>query len=275
MKLALVFLVSAVAAASAADWAPSVPVDFAVLRATPARPLMDAAFTVSPQSVGAAAASVRLDPILDAIRRGRVEFKTGTTTVRVFGVKSRKKNWFVGFAADDGETVMINGHRMLHWAFIDRTAKFKIAGRAFSTWVEGKATDKIHSRLVVSPDDAPQTRWTWTIEQLSEDAYETGTPVTIGGRAMRLVYTRDFDEDSHGDFAGNASDLSITLLAKENGQIVGYHWFEREIPSDSVLVSTPKQAGADASTQGSFTVGLRMGPGRTLELYARPAASSR
>ncbi len=81
------------------------------------------------------------------------------------------------------------------------------------------------------------------------------------------MYTRDFNEDERGDFGGYTGDRSITLMTREGDKLIGYHWFEREIPGDRILVSTPKVAGADASRPGSFTVGLRLSAG-ALEIYS-------
>ena len=186
-----------------------------------------------------------------------------------FGGKSQnKKNWFVGFAPDGGVVQFYNGRKMLHWGPLRRTVHFVIDGRKYSAIFEGKLTDKMASRLTVEPEDKREPASSWTVQDLSEAAYAAGFPVAIGRKEYRLFYTRDFNEDEHGEFAGYTGDRSITLLTREGGVLVGYHWFEREIPSAGILVSAPKAVGADDARAGALTVGLRLNDG-ALEIYSR------
>lgn len=225
-------------------------------------------------SMGAPAASIPLAPILDRIRTTRASFRAGDATVRVFGDKSRnKKNWFVGFAVDGGEAQFRNGRKMIHWGFLKRTVHLELGGRRYSAYVAGKLTDKIHSELIVEADDKSEPRRSWTAEQLADAAYDTGAPVSIAGKEYRLMYMRDFDEDGDGEFAGYAEDRSITLMTREGGKLIGYHWFEREIPRDSILVSRPKAVGADEAGDGALTIGLRLTPDGALEIYAPAGAA--
>lgn len=224
-------------------------------------------------TMGAPVASIPLAPVLDRVRTAKTEFRAGTAEVHVFGGKSRnKKNWFVGFATDGGDTQFRNGRKMIHWALLNRTVRLELGGRRYSAHVDGKVTDKMHSVLVVEAEDKAEPKRSWTVEQLADAAYETGVPVTISGKEYRLMYTRDFDEDGDGEFAGYAADRSITLMTREGGKLIGYHWFEREIPRDAILVSKPKAVGADESKDGAFVVGLRVTPAGTLELYSPAGA---
>jgi hypothetical protein len=246
--------------------------DFTAVRAMPLRPAPGAAFSVEAASFQAPLQSIPLAPILDRVRMGRIVFRSGNSLVHVFGAKSQnKKNWFIGFEAAGGEAQFRNGRKMLHWAFMNRTVHFQIGSRKYSAYLEGKATDKMHSVVVVQPEDPLEPKSSWTVQEIADDSFDAGTPIAIGGREYRLLYTRDFNEDGDGEFGGYTGDRSITLMAKENGKLVGYHWFEREIPSDRVLISTPKAVGMDDSRAGAMTVGLRLNAG-VLEFY--PATGS-
>lgn len=242
-------------------------VDFSAVRAAAVKAAAETPQYADPAALGAPVATADLSSILDNPRRARTTFTLGGTTVRVFGGKSRnKKEWFVGFAPEGGEAQWFNGRRMIHWAFLNRTVRVEIAGRAFKAFVKGKLTDKMNSVLRVEPEDgSPAVQW--TVRELSDAAYDAGFPVRFGGREYRLMYTRDFDQDGDGEFAGYAGDRSLSLMTRRGGTLVGYHWFEREIPADRVLLSTPKAVGADESGAGDLTLGLRRN-GATLELYA-------
>lgn len=265
---------AAVHGAEAAFFGAAAPVaDLARARADAFRPPPGASYAVLPGTLGAPLAAVPLAPILDRVRSTRAAFRAGTATVHVFGGKSRnKKDWFVGFAVEGGDAQFRNGRKMIHWALLNRTVRFAVGGRKYSSFVDGKITDKMHSVLVVRPEDKSEAESRWTAQELADDAFDTGIPVTIGGREYRLLYTRDFDQGDDGEFAGYASDRSITLMTREGGRLIGYHWFEREIPSDSILVSSPRAVGADSSGEGALTVGLRRAPGGTLEIYSLAGA---
>jgi hypothetical protein len=227
-------------------------------------------YAVVPGAYGAPLLSIPLAPLLDGVRSTKATFRAGDVVVHVFGGKSQnKKNWFVGFMPEGGEAQFRNGRKMIHWVMLNRTVHFEIAGRKFSAWVEGKLTDKMNSRLFVGPEDKSAAPSSWTVSQLSDFSWDAGFPVSLDGKEYRLMYTRDFNEDEKGEFSAYTGDRSLTLMTREGGKLVGYHWFEREIPSDRVLVSTPKAVGADGASAGTFTIGLRLAAG-ALELF--PAA---
>jgi len=245
--------------------------NFAAVRAIPQAPPA-AAEGAAPAACAAASCSIPLAPLLDGVRATKATFRAGNVVVHVFGGKSQnKKNWFVGFMPEGGEAQFRNGHRMIHWVMLNRTVHFEIAGRKYSSWIEGKVTDKMNSRLIVA-DDKSGERSSWTVSQLSDFAYDAGYPLVLAGKEYRLMYTRDFNEDDKGEFAGYTGDRSISLLTREDGKLVGYHWFEREIPGDRVLVSTPKAVGAESANAGTVSFGLRLGGGR-LELSAISGAA--
>jgi hypothetical protein len=162
---------------------------------------------------------------------------------------------------------------MIHWGFLNRTVHLELAGKRYSAYLAGKITDKMHSELVIEADDKSEPRRSWTVEQLADAAYETGVPVTLAGKEYRVMYTSDFDENDDGEFAGYAADRSITLMTREGGKLIGYHWFERELPRDAILVSHPKAVGADESRDGGLTLGLRLSPQGALELYTLAGAA--
>jgi len=257
------------ASAQTADL-PSIHVDVSAVRALAQRPAPgEGAFLAAPGAYGRLMHSISLAPLLDAARSERTSFLSGNVRVRVFGGKSQnKKNWFVGFMTEGGETQFRNGKKMLHWAVLNRTVHFEIVGRRYSAFIDGKITDKMASRLVVQPEDPSQPSASWSVEELSEAAYDAAFPVSIGGKEYRLFYTRDFNEDEKGEFAGYTGDRSISLLTREGGKLVGYHWFEREIPADRILVSAPKAVGAEDARAGALSVGLRISGG-ALEIYSR------
>lgn len=265
----LLLLASARAWSATAEFGYSVPAAaFQAQRARQIRPAPGEPFAVEPGALGAPVASVPLAALLDNVRTTKATFSAGGATVHVFGGKSRnKKNWFLAFVVDGQEARFYNGKKLLHWTFIKRTVHLELNGRRFSTYVNGKATDKIHSEIIVEPEGGG-ARSLWTAETLADDAYAAGAPVTFKGREYRLLYSRDFDENDDGEFAGYAADRSITLMTRENGKLIGYHWFEREIPRDSILVSHPKAVGADESKDGGLTIGLRLSPAGALELYS-------
>jgi hypothetical protein len=257
--------------ASFASAGVSAPTAFYFLKGFQQRPPADAAVLVAPNAYGKPIQSIPLAPLLDNARGTKAAFRAGNVVVHVFGGKSANKdNWFIGFAPEGAEDQFYKGSKMIHWVFLNRTVHFTIAGRKYAAYIEGKATDKMRSVVTVEPADKSEAKSSWTVQELSDDAYAAGTSVTLSGKEYRLVYSRDFTENDKGDFGGYNGDRSIVLLSKEDGKLVGYHWFEREIPRDRILVSTPKATGADDDEAGKLTVGLRLNAG-SLEIYpARP-----
>jgi hypothetical protein len=276
--LALAVLLAAVSAsAETGEFAPSAAgIDFSGLRSAAQLPPAGAPFEAAPGALGAPLRSIPLAPLLDGVRATKAVFRAGNVVVHVFGGKSEnKKNWFIGFAPEGGEAQLFKGWKVLRWMVKHGAAHFWINGRQFTAHIDGKATDRLNSLLVVEPANKGEGRSSWTIQELSDDAWDAGAPVQIGGKEYRLMYTRDFNEDDQGGFAGYTGDRSITLMTRIDGKMIGYHWFEREIPSDRVLISTPKAAGADETTAGTFTIGLRLNAG-ALEIYpATTAVASR
>jgi hypothetical protein len=265
-------LAASARAAFAAAAAPRAPAAFRGARAAPAfyffglRP--PGPRVLPPGSLGRPAAVAPLPSLLDNIRRTAAAFRAGSATVRVFGAKSaNRNNWFVGFAEDGGDAQFRDGRAMIHWYFIKRTQRVEFGGRGYSVYIDGSVTDHLASRLVVKPDDRSEGRSSWSIRELSDDAYAAGWPVTLGGREYRLLYSRDFDEDARGEFAGYDGGRSIVLMWRDGGGYHAYHWFQREIPSGRVLVTSPAAAGADGLAPGSVTLGLSLTPSGALELY--------
>jgi hypothetical protein len=246
--------------------------DFAAARAVQQRPPADTAILGAPGAYGAPIRTIPLAPLLDAVRETKATFRAGNVVVHVFGGKSENdKNWFVEFAPEGAGAQFFKGSKMIHWSIVlNGTAHFEIAGRKYSAYIQGKAkpSERMQSVLIVQPDDKSEPQSRWTIQEITDDYYAAAEPLSIGGKEYRLTYTRDFNEDGNGDFSGYTADRSIVLMTCEGGNTIGYHWFEREIPRDRILVSTPKAVGVDDETAGKLTVGLLVNPAGALEVYA-------
>lgn len=229
--------------------------------------------TVPVGTYGPPSAVIPLAPILDAVRGMKTTFRAGDTVVHVFGGRSRnKKNWFVGFAAEGAEEDWLNGRKMLHWALVSRTGHFEIAGRRYATYLKGRITDRMESRIVVEPEDKSEAASSWSLQDLVDAAYDVGLPVMLGGREYRLHYTREFDEDDRGEFKGYSGDRSITLVTRSGEKMAGYQWLERDIPTDSILVSNEKPLGGEEAKVAPLALGLRRDPSGSLEIYLTASA---
>lgn len=225
--------------------------------------------------MGDPAVSIALDPLLDNMRRTATVFQIGGKTVRLFGDKSQnKKSWFLGFAEDgQADAQFRKGEKMLNWGIVMRgEAEITLDGRPFKVKLHGQLRNRMQSRIVIEPKakGALDPKITITVQQVSDGVFAAGRPVRFAGRDFRLLYTRNFNETDRGDFAGYSGDRSIVLMFRQGEKLLGYHWFERAIPTGSeVLVSTPRAADEDDGGQaGGFTLGLRIGEGRALELYS-------
>lgn len=239
-------------------------------RAFPQRPVETVAFERPLVPGDSPAATVRLSSILDNVRRTSAKFDTGQDVVHVFGDKSQNKNeWFIGFAPENADAQFYKGKKVLRWWPVFRgSVNFEVGGRKYKAQLDGSLTNRMGSKLVVEAEDGRQ-KVSWTIAQLSKAAFEAGSPVTISGREFRLLYSQNFDESASGDFVGYTGDRSIVLMYKSGDKYEGFHWFEREIPRDTMLVSTPRAAKADDTyAAGAFSLGLRVTNG-VLELYSR------
>ena len=266
-----ILLAARSASAGSAEFAPSAEgLNFTALRTVAQRPAAGETFAAAPNAYGAPIYTIPLAPLLDGVRANQASFRAGNAVVHVFGGMSENKdNWFVGFATEDGAAQFHYWFKMLHYSLllISHTVHFQINGRSYAAYIEGHL-DYGKSRIVVVPADKNEARSSWTAQELFDASYVTGVPVEIGGKEYRLMYTRDFDEDKHGEFGDYNGHRSITLVTRE----YAYHWFESEIPSDRILVSTPKAMLPRGSRPGTLTVGLRLNGG-ALEIYWPAAAS--
>lgn len=225
--------------------------------------------------MGAPAATVELDPLLDNMRRTPTAFQVGGKTVRVFGDKSQnKKSWFLAFAEEGSglDAQFRKGEKLLNWGFVMRgEAEVTLDGRPFRVKLNGQLRNRMQSKIEIEPKTKGSTdpKVTITVQQVSDGVFAAGHPVRLGGRDFKLLYTRNFYESDRGDFAAYSGDRSIVLMFRQGGKLMGYHWFEAAIPKDeTVLIATPRAADEEDGGQvGTFTLGLRMGPRRALELY--------
>jgi hypothetical protein len=217
---------------------------------------------------------IELAPLLGNIQRTASLFDAGGVRVHVFGDKSRNRNeWFVGFAPEGGVPVFRKGKKMLHWYLIDRTVEFAINGIEYRAYVEGSVRHRLSSRLVVerkgkARGEAPA--FSSTIGELSQNAYLAGYPVRLNGAEYRLLYSENFNEDSNGDYAGLTGERSIVLMYRDGTKYSGLHWFEHDIPTAAMRVFTPQAVGVDDERgPGALSVGLRLAPGRRLQIDPR------
>ena len=248
---------------------------FAALRPLAVRP-PDAAFTTPSGSLDAPTAVAPLPSLLDNLQRTRAAFHAGATVVHVFGEKSRNKgDWFIGFAPEGGSAQFQPGRKMIHWMMLKRTVHVWLAGESFSAYIQGDVSNRMQSRLVVAPDDRSGPASSWSIQELTDDGFEAGWPVALGGRDYRVFYTRDFNQNDAGDFSGWTGGRSITLVARDGARYSAFHWEESDIPTDAVLSVCEKPAFADRADQGPLALGLRRRADGALEIYDRSAAVAR
>jgi hypothetical protein len=273
--LAAALLAPALARAAGEELGGPLPVfAFAALRPLAAPPPPGSAFIAPESSLGAPAAVVALPPLLDNVSRTRATFRAGSVVVHVYGEKSRNKgDWFIGFAAEGAEPQFRNGHKMIHWTVLHRTVRFTAGGKSFSAYIQGDLSNRMQSRIVVSADDRSQPQSSWSVQEITDDGYESGAPVRLGGREFRLFYARDFDQDDDGAFAGYTGGRSIVLVAREQGRFTAFHWYESDVPRDGgVLAVSEKPAFADQQGAGPLLLGLRRTADDRLEIYDRSAA---
>ena len=280
-RLALLgILITAVSAtARASEFNPSfAEIDFAAARAVPQAPPAGSAFAVAPGAYGAPLHTIPLAPLLDQV--SPVSFRSGGVNVRLFGgISENKNNWFTTFVPDNEAAMFFQGRAMLRWHFVFRgVAHFEIGPRKYDVHLDGNAIHPMESRLVVSPKDRAEAPSSWSLQELADKAYSSGVLFKIRGQEYSLMYTRDFNEDDHGHFDKYTGDRSITLVFHEGDRLFSYHWYEREIPSGSILISTPDKVDADKAFPGihpgTLTVGLRLNNG-ALEIYEAGSPASK
>jgi hypothetical protein len=261
---------------------------FAALRPLAAPPPVGTAFFIDRAALGAPAAVVPLAPLLDGMASTRAAFRVGNAVVHVYGAKSlnkvgcgvpfHKNDWFVIFKEEGGTSTFRSGCKMLRGGPYNRTAYFKAGGRDMAAFFEGNTFHHKQSRVVVSAVDHSQPDASWSVQELADDAFDTGAPVMLGGREYRLLYTSDFDQDGTGEFARFTGDRSIVLLARDqNGRFTPYHWLESKIPhgDGQVLAVTANPTDDDDENSRPLSVGLSITSDGRLEIYDRSAAVAR
>lgn len=219
-------------------------------------------------SQGAPLYSVPLASQLDNLWHTSTVFRAGGAAVHIFGDKSdNKKSWFLGLAMENGTAQFAKGWKILHWMVKSGTWHATINGKRFDVFVQGQVVNRLQSRIIVQPRDPGETGASFTAAELADASFQAGLPLRIGGTEYRLIYTRDFNEDDDGNFSGFNGQRSIVLMyRKASGSYGAYHWYEREIPSSAILISTPRAVSDETYSDGDLTVGLRNNGG-TLEVY--------
>lgn len=248
--------------------------NFSAFKAQP-QAAVPSAYQAAAGALGSPLYSIELAPQLNRIRQTAASFQSGRWRVHVFGDKSQnKKNWFIGFAVDGQPPIFRNGRKMLRYklgglvSVANGTVYFWIDGRQYAAYLKGQLSHRMQSRVVIEPMQKGEAKTVFTIQQLSDAAFAAGLPLRIGGVEYRLLYSDNFAEDASGEFGSWTGDRSIVLMYRAaDGSYKGYHWFEREIPSDRILVATPRAADSDDGYEaGQLTLGLRLAGGR-LEIY--------
>jgi hypothetical protein len=268
---AAVLLVPALARAVEPEFGGPLPqFEFAAFRPLAAPPPRGTPFLIPDAELGAPTVVVPLGSLLDNLRTTRISFRAGSAAVRVYAEKSRNKgDWFVVFAAENADPQFRNGSKMIHWALIKRTVHFSVGGKAFSAYIQGSLSNRMQSRVVVSADDRSQPDASWTIQEITDAAYDAGYPVTLGGRPYRLYYARDFDQTDGGEFAGYTGGRSIVLLARDQNRFTAYHWLESDVPRSGILAVSEKPSFADDENASPLLLGLRLSADGRLEIYDR------
>ena len=274
--LAAALLAPALARGAEFEFGGALPLfDFAAARKFAAPPPPGTPYVAPEGAFGAPAAVLPLASLLDNLRRTRASFRAGNTAVRVYGERSANKgDWFIVFAPDGGDPQFRNGRKMIHWALLKRTVHFSIAGKNFSAYIAGQLTDRMQSRIVVSADDGSQPESSWSVQQITDAGFATGEPVTLGGRAYRFFYARDFDQNDDGAFGRYTGGRSLVLVARDGDRFTAYHWLESDVPADGVLAVTEKPAFSDADA-APLQIGLRRTTDGRLEIYDRSSAPAR
>lgn len=219
--------------------------------------------------LGAPMYVVPLPAILDSLRNTKVSFMAGNVRVHVFGSKAQNNNgktgWFLEFYAEGSKKPLFcNVWKIVRIPLIKRkdSSVIEINSRKYEIYIDGPKR-----RLVITPMQTGESRTIFTSDQLEHFVYETGYPVRMGGTEYRVIYTRDFVEKNN-EFAGYSSDRSIVFLFMDQGELKGYHFYERDLRRANVLVTTPQQSSSDENrTHGALTLGLRVNLMGNLEVY--------
>jgi hypothetical protein len=210
---------------------------------------------------------VPLPSLLDNPRRTSLTFMAGAAPVHVFGDQSDNgSDWFVGFAAPGADAQYFPVMKMVHVLGMGGSSDFTAAGQAFSAHVKANVAHKLQSRLVVERADG-STAGEWSARQISDASFAAGYQLGLGGREYRLLYFRNFNENSSGRFGGYNGRRTIVLMWREGGGFSAVSWYESAIPRDRVLFTTPEVVNAEGDkVPGALRLGLRVLPDGQLEI---------
>ncbi|MBI4346564.1 MAG: hypothetical protein HY553_06895 [Elusimicrobia bacterium] len=234
---------------------------------------------------------VELEPLLNRSWRSPITFQAGSRTVHVSGMKSSngEKNWFLSLCVDPCSTAAFyKGRSILRWKpflspvhVLDGSATVRYDGKSFKLWIDGQLRKREESRLVVEPQDGGAKR-EWKVKEIADGVFAGGYPLTIGGKAYRLLYLQEILEDARGEFAGVSDERAVVFMTLANGRYEAYGIKLRDIASDRLVVFTKAPSSADdkpepfVSADKLLRVGLRLS-GSRLEVYdvLQPAARRR
>lgn len=224
-------------------------------------------------SLGAPAAIVALAPLLNAIRATRAVFYAGSVPVHIYGSKSENNlgltGWFLQLYPEGApDELFFNGASMARvlvkfWG----SSRLQINGREFDIHLDIDITNPQSSRLEIDPKKPSGPRISFTAGELAKDSYETGYPIRLGGTEYRVFYGRGFLSNGE-QFSGYSGNRSVVFMFRNGKDFSAYSIYEKNIPHDGILVSTPpKSLADDKKVPGDLTVGLRLDPGGNLEIY--------
>ncbi|HVC08426.1 MAG TPA: hypothetical protein VNH15_00620 [Elusimicrobiota bacterium] len=229
--------------------------------------------------------TVALPAILDADRRTSAMFMAGSVPVHVFGTKSEnKKSWFIEFWPENAaQPIFVKGSKLpsikvLGLSLFNGALTMEFNHISYRVYINLCVSDMMRSRLVVKPADGRGQAATFLIADLVRDAYQTGVPLNIGGKAYRLVYSRNFIE-SNDSFERYSGDNLLVFMTFNGNKVGGFHVIEQDIPRTGagMLISTPSKERRNSSdSPDQTTVGLSRDAAGNLKIYypVSPALAS-
>jgi hypothetical protein len=143
----------------------------------------------------------------------------------------------------------------------------QINGREFEMHMDINISDPQSSRLEIDPKKPAGARTSLTAGDIAKDSFETGYPLRLGGTEYRVFYGRGFWSQGE-QFGGYSGNRSIVFMFRNGNDFSAYSFYEKNIPHDGILISTPPKSMADdKKVPGDLTLGLRINQNGNLEIY--------
>jgi hypothetical protein len=249
------------------------PLDFS--RFSPdASPVMPSGSRVVPLgSLGAPAAVVPLDRLLNGVRATKTVFYAGSMPVHVFGSKSENNlgltGWFLQLYPEGATNeLFFNGVAMSRvlvkfWG----SGRAQINGMEFDMHLDINLGDTSSSRLEIDQKKPAGAKISFSAAEIAKGAYATGCPLRLGGTEYRVLYGQNYWTKGE-QFGGYTANRSIVFMFSDGKDFSSYSFLEKDIPRDGILISTPPKSLADEKkSPGNLTLGLRLDPAGNLEVY--------